>query len=104
MAIKDGVEPKRLYELSQNIVNERDDVLNNIKYWSKFNFSDLMDDWKEGGLKAYEANKGMSIVECDVPFETENLTEAQKLSIKYCKYDVKAYLHSFKRPRNLHKL
>lgn len=90
-AIKDGVEPKRLYELSQNIVNEREDVLNNIKYWSKFNFSDLMDDWRDGGLKAYEANKGMSIVECDVPFETENLTEAQKLSIiKYCKYDVKA--------------
>lgn len=90
-AIMGGYSPERLYQLSKNIVTEQEDVLNNIDFWNKYLFVDLFDDWRNGSLKEYESNKGLSIEESSVSFDQENLTEEEKESvIKYCVHDVEA--------------
>ena len=53
-------------------------------------YQDLMDD-NEGSLKEKEAILGMDIMESEVPFDKEDLTEEDKLDvIKYNKHDVYA--------------
>ena len=90
-AIMNNYSPERVYELSKNIIEENDDVLNNINFWNKYLFIDLYDDWRNGSLKEYESNKGLSIMESAVPFDKEELTDADKEDIiKYCIHDVDA--------------
>lgn len=94
-AVHNGNDPQDIYKLSKDIVeNDMEDVthpFNNYKYWFKFSFLDLYDDWRFGSLKEFESNMGMRIVECEVPFDQEELTEDEKEEIiDYCIYDVKA--------------
>ena len=90
-AILKGYDVDRIYTLSDNIIKDNPDVLDNINFWNKYTFTDLMDDWKKGSLKEYESNKGISIKETDIPFGKEDLTDKEKESIiKYCCHDVDA--------------
>jgi DNA polymerase len=94
-AIKDGLSPEKIYEISQAIIEndgESDNYL--IKkyltysYWSVFDFIDLYDDIT-GTLKEHESNMGISILESTVPFGKENLTIKDKLDLlAYNEYDV----------------
>lgn len=90
-AIMNNYPPERVFELSNNIITEKEDILNNISFWNKYLFIDLYDDWRNGSLKEYESNKGLSIMESSVPFDKEDLTEEDKQElIKYCIHDVDA--------------
>lgn len=91
-AIVNGLDPYRVYEVSQSIINnDEDNFYNSYKYWFDFMFCDLYDDWMYGGLKDFESNRGLSVKESDIEFNKTNLTEDEKQSIiAYCDYDVDA--------------
>lgn len=91
-AILSHADPERIYQLSKAIINDDEtDIFNNYNFWNRFNFSDLFDDWLKGGLKEFESNIGLSILESSVNFDKVNLTDTDKEDIiKYCKHDVNA--------------
>ena len=97
-AILMGSDTFRVYELSKDIIdNTNSDPFNTYKFWNKFNFSDLYDDWKYGSLKEFESNIGMNIMESSIPFDKEHLTEEDKNElIRYCIHDVDATVELYK--------
>ncbi|MDY0291951.1 MAG: hypothetical protein RBR02_06415 [Desulfuromonadaceae bacterium] len=101
-AVIRGLSPQTIYKLSKNIISkETPHFLNNYEYWNKFNFYDLIDDWLKGSLKQFEANFGLSIEECPVPFDKEFLTQEEKeLIIGYCNHDIYGTTELFKYRQN----
>ena len=100
-AIYNGNDPIDIYMLSKDIIDKKYEnathPFNSYNYWFKFLFIDLYDDWRFGSLKEFESNTGMSIVECDIPFDQEELNEDEKEEIvEYCIHDVKATFNMFK--------
>lgn len=90
-AIESGCDPYEVYEVSKSIIDDTENPFNNYYFWNKYNFSDLMDDWRFGSLKEFESNSGMDIRESEIPFDKENLTDEEKEEvINYCKHDVEA--------------
>lgn len=88
--------PERIYQLSKNIIKEKPDTLDNISFWNRFLFTDLFDDWKNGSLKEFESNQGMSIEESMISFDKDDLTDLDKANtLKYCYHDVKATVKLF---------
>jgi hypothetical protein len=91
-AIISKCDARTVHAVSQAIIDDDEsNPFNNYRYWNKFAFSDLYDDWRFGSLKEFESNTGMPIEECSVSFEKEHLTEEDKQEIiKYCIHDVMA--------------
>lgn len=88
--------PNRIYQLSKAIISEKYDALDNISFWNRFLFTDLMDDWKNGSLKEFEANQGMNIEESSISFDKKDLTDEDKANtLKYCYHDCKATVELF---------
>lgn len=96
-AIKQGFSPEQVAIVSELIINPK--AMFNSKEHLRLKpfatkrlqnvfYQDLMDDC-DGSLKDKENALGLSIVESSVPFDTEELTVAQKDEvIYYCKHDV----------------
>ena len=62
---------------------------------SGLTYQDLMDD-NEGSLKEKEAILGLDILESNVPFDKEDLTEDDKIDLdKYCRQDVFAAMYFY---------
>lgn len=91
-AIYNGYDAFEVHRLSKAIIEKNwEHPANNYKYWFRYHFIDLYDDMLRMSLKEIESNMGISIVESNIPFETTNLTEEQKLEIiDYCIHDVDA--------------
>lgn len=84
--------PQEVKTLSDDIINhdfdDAEDKFNNYFYWQYYVFTDLFDD-RQGSLKEFEANLGVSIEETEVDFNKEHLTEEDiLLTEKYCEHDV----------------
>ena len=66
------------------------------KKLSGFTYQDMLDD-STGSLKEKEATLGLNILESSVPFNKENLTDADKVDIiYYCKQDVFATMEFYR--------
>ena len=87
-AIINFLQPKDVYQVSQDLINDIDTAWTKTFAHYKWDWIDLFNDWKFGSLKMYEANSGLSIVETSIPFGKTNLTDDEKAEIiKYCKAD-----------------
>jgi hypothetical protein len=103
-ALLKGISPQQLYELSMTLIKYKGETDNSLirrfvksAYWSKFKFIDLIDDLS-GSLKEHESNMGIAVIESNVPFGKENLTEEDKEDIiKYNIHDVRAQIMIFTR-------
>ena len=85
-AIVKGATPQEVHKLSGKIIGENGkNTIGQVDYYNKFSFQDLMDDWNAGGLKVFESNFGLQVLECPIKFSKQHLTDEDKQTIiDYC--------------------
>lgn len=97
-AIQNDLDCAEVFNLSMAIQSEKEHYMNNFKYWNKYDFSDLLDDYKNVPLKDLQLRVGLLDDTGEVPYGRINLEEQHKLSIiNYCIKTNKLNVLLFKR-------
>lgn len=90
-AIVCDLRPTEVYQVSEDIIHDVRTTWTATFNHYRWDWIDVFNDWKDGSLKMYEANSGMSIVETSIPFGKKNLTDEEKREIlTYCYHDTYA--------------